>query len=310
MALPDLFVGANTGSLGSSKTTVRRCAQPGRAYHELPAVGVGMVSHFQPRPCAWRLEWRRQGGFGGGRRYSNPRPAGSSGDFSGAPTAISTTLTVPGSKAVPALADLTGTGARICSCCSATTLSAFIPIPAIIWSRSARPASAPTCWRACPKRLWAGRLRSSGLGWLAGVVSDDLGRIWEFQPATGVYTLRSKVFGGTYAGFAHRLTISACDFDGDGDVDLFGRVREGGLVYLKNPAMHLIVSPPSVTVTVSQPVTFDVLNTVFPPTWRLLRNQSGGAIDPVTGAYQSGATGGVVDFLEAVDALVCAVVRM
>lgn len=72
------------------------------------------------------------------------------------------------------------------------------------------------------------------------LVSDTAGRIWEFyRNAPGTFTIMSKVWGGTGAGFANRLTIAAADVDGDGDMDLIGGFGEGGLVSLRDPRFAL-----------------------------------------------------------------------
>lgn len=47
--------------------------------------------------------------------------------------------------------------------------------------------------------------------------------------------LKSKVWGGTRAGFANNLTITVADIDGDGDFDLIGGFSEGGLICLRDP---------------------------------------------------------------------------
>jgi hypothetical protein len=68
------------------------------------------------------------------------------------------------------------------------------------------------------------------------LVSDLAGRVWEFHQASGGgFTLQSKVWAGSGAGFANRLTVAAADVDGDGDVDLIGGGHEGGLVSLRDP---------------------------------------------------------------------------
>ena len=70
------------------------------------------------------------------------------------------------------------------------------------------------------------------------LVSDTAGRIWEFQQAIGGgFTLKSKVWAGSAAGFANRLTVAAGDVDGDGDVDVIGGFAEGGLVNLRDPRL-------------------------------------------------------------------------
>ena len=78
---------------------------------------------------------------------------------------------------------------------------------------------------------------------LADVLASDAdGRIWEFyRTAASNYVLQSKVWGGSGAGFAGRLTIGAADLDGDGDADALAGYDHGGLMYLRDPK----IGPPS-----------------------------------------------------------------
>jgi hypothetical protein len=93
---------------------------------------------------------------------------------------------------------------------------------------------------------WAGVLASGGTGLAMAdinfdgnldlLVSDTDGRIWEYHgDGVGGYVLDSKVWGGSYAGFADHLTIAAGDVDGDGDVDAVLGSAAGGLTYLRDP---------------------------------------------------------------------------
>ena len=135
------------------------------------------------------------------------------------------------------------------------------------------------------------------------LVSDSVGRIWAFKnDGAGTYTLSSKVFGGTYAGFAHRLTVAAADFDGDGDTDVVGGFAEGGLVYLRNPSARLQIRPPSATVLAGGSLALTALNASGPVAWHLRRNGSGGTIVSNTGAYAAGPIGGGIDCVEGVAA--------
>ncbi len=135
------------------------------------------------------------------------------------------------------------------------------------------------------------------------LVSDESGNIWEFHGGIGTYTLKSKIYGGTFNGFAQRLTITAGDIDGDGDTDIIGGYAQGGLVYLQNPDPHLIVSPPTVTVMPGDALTVRALNNTGEVLWSLIQNSSGGSIDLNTGEYVAGPAGGVMDVVEGVDSV-------
>jgi len=74
------------------------------------------------------------------------------------------------------------------------------------------------------------------------LVADVDGRIWYYrgtgkgEQVTGSgYVLQHKVWGGSYAGFAQELKISAVDWDDDGDVDLVCGTADGKLMLLNDP---------------------------------------------------------------------------
>ncbi|MDF7822645.1 C13 family peptidase [Pontiellaceae bacterium B12227] len=113
------------------------------------------------------------------------------------------------------------------------------------------------------------------------------------------FTLKSKIYAGTYSGFADRLTITSGDIDGDGDPDIIGGFAQGGLVYLRNPEHHLAVSPPSATVVAGEPVSFSVLNAPETITWSIVQNASSGSIGSANGVFVSGPTHGSFDIIEA-----------
>jgi hypothetical protein len=63
------------------------------------------------------------------------------------------------------------------------------------------------------------------------MLADSDGRIWEFlNNGSGGFSLQSKVWGGSYPGFAAGLTLAAVDLEGDGDLDLIGGLANGGVI--------------------------------------------------------------------------------
>jgi hypothetical protein len=224
----------------------------------------------------------------------------SPGNFSGAP-AITNSLTVLGNKAIPALADITGAGrADLFVLLDDGSVNLYTNSGNALLPFSTTAARTNLLNAAVPNAT--GLAIANTTSNLSVLVSDTDGRIWEFQ-SDGVlnFTLKSKVYAGTYNGFAHRLTITAADFDGDGDLDVMGGFAEGGLVYLQNPAPRLLVSPPSATVVAGQQISFGTLYANGSLQWSVLRNASGGSVNPATGIYTAGAGQGM-DAIEAVDA--------
>ncbi|MFN4872999.1 MAG: FG-GAP-like repeat-containing protein [Akkermansiaceae bacterium] len=70
------------------------------------------------------------------------------------------------------------------------------------------------------------------------LLADDEGRIWEFlNEGGGSFNLMSKVWGGSYQGFASGLALAAIDIEGDGDLDLIGGLANGGLISLRDPSV-------------------------------------------------------------------------
>ena len=70
------------------------------------------------------------------------------------------------------------------------------------------------------------------------LLADSDGRIWEFlNNGSGGFSLQSKVWGGSYPGFAAGLTLAAADLEGDGDLDLIGGLANGGILALRDPSV-------------------------------------------------------------------------
>ncbi len=134
------------------------------------------------------------------------------------------------------------------------------------------------------------------------LIADNGGNIWEFDgDGAGHFSVKSKVFAGSFAGFADRLTLAAGDLDGDGNPDVLGGYAQGGLVYLRNPAPKLVIAPPSVTLLPGGDTIFRVPGHTN-IAWSLLRTASAGTLDATSGVYQAGALGGCIDVIEGLDA--------
>ncbi len=68
------------------------------------------------------------------------------------------------------------------------------------------------------------------------LLSDSDGRIWDFRnTGNGAFSLLSKVWGGSFGGFASGLTLAVGDLEGDGDLDVIGGLSNGGLIALRDP---------------------------------------------------------------------------
>lgn len=70
------------------------------------------------------------------------------------------------------------------------------------------------------------------------LLADSDGRIWEFiNEGGGAFRLLSKVWGGSFEGFAAGLTLAAVDLEDDGDLDLVGGLANGGVIALRDPGV-------------------------------------------------------------------------
>ena len=99
--------------------------------------------------------------------------------------------------------------------------------------------------------------------------------------------------------------IGFYDLDGDSDEEMLLCDENGGIYFFKNIADHLTVSPASITVISSDSVLFSVSASIGSITWSLHTNRSGAPVLTPSGTtctYIAGATTGVVDVVEVVDA--------
>lgn len=134
------------------------------------------------------------------------------------------------------------------------------------------------------------------------LVSDNVGRIWEYrQHGDGTFILASRVFAGTYPGFANRLTIAAADVDGDGDMDVIGGFAEGGLIYLRNGRLNLMISPPVASLMPGESRTFTAQNARGAVTWSFLQNNSSGTLSTAGGVYTAGIQSACIDLIQGID---------
>jgi hypothetical protein len=126
------------------------------------------------------------------------------------------------------------------------------------------------------------------------LTADSEGRIWRFNgSAGGSYTLTSKVWGGSFAGFRAGLTVAVVDFDGDGDPDIIGGGADGTLVYLRSPEKHLRITPAVVTVGTGEVIDFSSIDDNGTVVWSMGPTQSGASIAALTGLYTAGSTPGI-----------------
>ncbi len=135
---------------------------------------------------------------------------------------------------------------------------------------------------------------SDGDGRMDILASDAQGRVWRFLGrADGSFFLESKVWGGTFNGFRAGLTVTVVDLDGDGDPDIIGGGTDGALVFLRNPARHLRITPAVVTVGTGETVEFTSIDNDGTFTWSMGSAPSGGSVEAATGHYLAGSTPGI-----------------
>ncbi|MEO0797078.1 MAG: FG-GAP-like repeat-containing protein, partial [Verrucomicrobiota bacterium] len=82
--------------------------------------------------------------------------------------------------------------------------------------------------------ITTGDINQDGLGDILAI--DISGRIWELhQNENQSFSIVSKIWGGSFAGFAPNAAISALDLENDGDLDLIGGISNGRIWGLRDP---------------------------------------------------------------------------
>lgn len=173
----------------------------------------------------------------------------SNGGFANGPGATTFTIDTGGTRASPALGDFTGDGlADLVILMDDGT----VRLHANTGNVSAPFEATASNTNLLPTIITGGVSISSaqinGDALTDLLVSDSLGRLWEFHAnSPGNFTLVSKVWGGSGEGFASGLTITAADINGDGDDDAFGGTSDGALIGLIDPRVgapaDLIATP-------------------------------------------------------------------
>jgi len=129
-----------------------------------------------------------------------------------------------------------------------------------------------------------------GLFWLYENIGSPTSPVW--APLFDGYGFLMTLGIGNYPAFG--------DMDDDGDPDIFVMTNFGGLSFWRNMLPKITVVPSLKTVTPGEAIDFATSGTVAGGvTWSLIRDRSGGIIDPSTGHYVSGVITGVIDTIQA-----------
>ncbi len=159
----------------------------------------------------------------------------STGNFSNPLVAAGFTISTGSARSLPALADLNGDGKPDLLVILADGSSRF-------YAHTGNPSAPYTTFTTnflgvpVPNATSLGVADVNGDGRLDVMVADQDGRIWDFRGQSGGgFSLQSKVWAGSGAGFADGLTISVADIDGDGDADFLAGTDGGALLYLRDP---------------------------------------------------------------------------
>ncbi|MEM7396776.1 MAG: FG-GAP-like repeat-containing protein, partial [Verrucomicrobiota bacterium] len=164
---------------------------------------------------------------------------------------------------------------------------------------SAPPVQTNLLGQFVPEATGIGVADVNGDGLPDILIADRVGRIWAFHGEVGgSFMLNNKVYAGSHVNFANRLTIAPGDLDGDGDVDLLAGFAEGGLMYLRNPETHLVVTPPVATIPTGETIPFSAAGSSN-ITWHFTANNSSGTLDAMSGVYTAGARESSIDVIQA-----------
>jgi len=174
-----------------------------------------------------------------GGSVSSVRLISSTGNFKAPQSAaVDYTLATGSTDAIPALADMNGDGrVDLLLLLADGTINVYTNTGNANAPFVAPPAIINLLGQSVPNASGLAVADINYDGRLDVLVSDVDGRIWDFQAneSLGSFTLMSKVWAGTGAGFAHGLTIATGDLDGNGNIDLVGGDAEGGLLALRDP---------------------------------------------------------------------------
>jgi hypothetical protein len=144
-------------------------------------------------------------------------------------------FTVASSRTSPALGDMNGDGrADLLVLLDDGTVSLFLNNGTSIPFSGSGTANFLGTPAPDGRSIAVGDINQDGLPDV--LLADNEGRIWEFiNNGSGGFSLQSKVWGGSFPGFASGLTLATVDLEGDGDLDLIGGLANGGIIALRDP---------------------------------------------------------------------------